>query len=946
MTTDTAERLFEREAQIAAVAEAVLAAVAGTGRGVLLEGPAGIGKTSLLRIAAQRAGENGLRVLEARGDELEADLPWGVVVQLYGGLADGEAAFAGAAGLSRTLFEAGAGLEASRRPDPFPILHGLHWLTSNLAEEAPLLILVDDAHRADPQSLRFASYLLGRIDEMPAALVVAARTGDPGEAPNAELLAHLRERTGARASTLRPLGAASIEAIVATRLPASDPAFRAAVATRVAGNPFFCAELLREAGAEGIAPDAAGAARLGELQPEGIARAIAGRLARLGPDARRMAAAVAVLGGATTIDLARRLAGLDEATAVTVVDALLAAEILTVDRSLGFVHPVVAEAVETELGAARRRALHLEAARLLHERGSPADAVATHLLPADGIGAERWAVPILREAAAEAMARGAPERAETLLDRALAEAREVDAGLLLEAGYVQSLLYRPGALELFRAALDGAEDREQRAAAFLGMARCHSDAGDYAGTVSLARTALESAPPDQGGPLEAEIMRLAAMVARLSPDLLADYAKILEPPRHRPSGRPTVAEYVRLVLEALDLSLRGDRRGAAAGVERARVRTPAEIGEVMTMTRAALAFTLLNLGRYDEVEEIGDRALAEGYATGNGFVIEVGHNLHVVSHWVRGDVVRTLAASEWIAGHLEGPWETETILWRAHRSLALLEAGRDAEAKDILDVPAELEESIHGSFPWLWLPYGRAHLAFAAGEPEVAAAEARLTGERQAAIEVVNYETLSWRPLAVRALSRAGRREEALALAAEDVEQTALYGAPRAAAVALATAAAIEGGRDAQERLLAAIADLDGLGARLDAARARLDLGMLLRRRRRPRDARPPLAEAIDIAGRLGARRLAGEAEGELRAAGGRPRRPALTGPGSLTPSQRRVAELAAQGLSNPEVAQTLFVGVRTVETHLTATYAKLEIESRDQLGAALRADDRIPTDN
>src|ERR1700748_1441390 len=121
--------LFEREEQIAAAEGAILAAESGAGDGVLLEGPAGIGKTSVLRIAAGRAREAGLRVLEARGDELEADLPWGVVVQLYGRLAGEEAAFAGAAGLTRALFETGAQPGAPGPPDPFPILPGLPWVT-------------------------------------------------------------------------------------------------------------------------------------------------------------------------------------------------------------------------------------------------------------------------------------------------------------------------------------------------------------------------------------------------------------------------------------------------------------------------------------------------------------------------------------------------------------------------------------------------------------------------------------------------------------------------------------------------------------------------------------------------------------------------------------------------------------------------------------------------
>jgi DNA-binding CsgD family transcriptional regulator len=929
--------LFERGEQIAKAEAAILAARSGAGHGVLLEGAAGIGKTSVLRIAARRAGEAGLRVLEARGDELEADLPWGVVVQLYGRLADEEGAFAGAAGLTRALFETGAGPAAPGPPDLFPILHGLHWLTSNLAEADPLLLIVDDAHRCDPQSLRFASYLLGRIETMPVALVLAGRTGEPG---NAVPLAHVRGRVGSEASTLQPLGATSIEAIVAARLPASEPVFRAAIATRVAGNPFFCAELLRAVSSEGIAPDAAGAERIGELLPDGISRAIAARLRRLGPETGRLAAAVAVLGGGATLDLARRLADLDEPTAVDRLDALLAADILAVDPTLGFVHPVVAEAVEAELGTAARRALHLDAARLFHQRGAPAETVATHLLPAAGIGAEPWAVPTLRAAAAQAMARGAPERAAALLERAVAETAAGDAALLLEAGNAEATLYRPGAIALFGAALEVTDDPGQRIVALAGLARGEYMAGDTAAAVSRGRSALESVPPGEGGAIEAEILSFIAMAARANPDLLAEFPKVLERPRLGPSGEPTAAEFVRLAFDAMDLALRGDRGGAAARVERARAQVPVDDGPLLLVAWGILAFTLINLGRYAEAEEIAERMLSEGRAAGNRFVVGLGYEMRGHARWARGDIGNALAETEWIVEYFKGNWETSTIPLRAFRSLAMLEAGRADEAVAVLDVPAELESRAHGSWAWLWLPYGRAHLAFAAGDFELAAAEARLAGERQAAMEVVNYENLAWRPLGARALSRAGRQEEALALATEDIEWSARYCSPRAGAVALATAAAIEGGEDGEERLLDAIAGLDALGAELDAARARLDLGMLRRRLRRARDARRPLAEAIDLAGRLGAHRLGAAAELQLRLAGGRPRRLALSGVGSLTPGQRRVAELAAEGLSNPEVAQALFVSVRTVETHLTATYAKLEIESREQLSGALRGRD------
>jgi DNA-binding NarL/FixJ family response regulator len=131
--------------------------------------------------------------------------------------------------------------------------------------------------------------------------------------------------------------------------------------------------------------------------------------------------------------------------------------------------------------------------------------------------------------------------------------------------------------------------------------------------------------------------------------------------------------------------------------------------------------------------------------------------------------------------------------------------------------------------------------------------------------------------------------------------------------------------------------------AGLERARALADLGALLRRRNRRTEARELLREALDAAHRAGARLLAQYAETELRATGARPRRAVLTGLESLTASERRIAELAGQGLTNREIAQTLFVTVRTVEGHLTSTFRKLLIDSRDDLRAALERDARVP---
>jgi DNA-binding CsgD family transcriptional regulator len=200
----------------------------------------------------------------------------------------------------------------------------------------------------------------------------------------------------------------------------------------------------------------------------------------------------------------------------------------------------------------------------------------------------------------------------------------------------------------------------------------------------------------------------------------------------------------------------------------------------------------------------------------------------------------------------------------------------------------------------------------------------------------LNSTTTPWRSDAALAHLALGARAEARALAAEEVALAQAYNAPRTLGIALRAAGLAEGGRRGIELLRQAVGVLEGSGARLEHARAMTDLRAALRRAGQRAESRETLRPALDLAHRCGALALTERARTELVAAGGRPRRLVLSGLDSLTPSERRVAQLAAVGLSNRDIAQNLFITTRTVEGHLTHAYHKLAITSREQLPAAL----------
>ncbi len=222
-------------------------------------------------------------------------------------------------------------------------------------------------------------------------------------------------------------------------------------------------------------------------------------------------------------------------------------------------------------------------------------------------------------------------------------------------------------------------------------------------------------------------------------------------------------------------------------------------------------------------------------------------------------------------------------------------------------------------------------------DPRPAADDLRELGRRLERQTILNPAAFGWRSLLARALAGSDP-EEAEELATAELQAARAFGAPRAIAIALQALAVVARG-DAQIELLREAVDvLDGSPARLERARATVGLGAALRRQGHNREAREVLRDGLDQARRCGADALSERASEELRTAGARPRRDALRGRDALTASEARVARMAADGMTNREIAEALFVVLRTVETHLTSVYRKLEIGSRAELGPALAA--------
>jgi len=213
-------------------------------------------------------------------------------------------------------------------------------------------------------------------------------------------------------------------------------------------------------------------------------------------------------------------------------------------------------------------------------------------------------------------------------------------------------------------------------------------------------------------------------------------------------------------------------------------------------------------------------------------------------------------------------------------------------------------------------------------------------GERWARLACQNPGLATWRGDVAKLLALSGDRTEARRLVAEQLSLAHATQLPRVIGNALRDAAAVAPGEDRLPLFEQAVEQLRGTPARLDLAHALVDYGTALRHAGRRTEARVPLRDGLDLAHRTGAAALGRRAHAELVSAGARPRRHAVTGLDALTASERRVARLAAESLTNREIAERLFVTQRTVETHMQHVFHKLGVHRRDDLPAALTRPD------
>ena len=929
-----AHELVERERERSQLAGVLDRACTGRGGVAVIEAVAGAGKTSLLDLAQQLAHERGVCVLRARGAEISRDTPLAVLRGLFerrlrqlaplelGAVMSGPAAeLAGALGLA----------------DPWPLnnrvlQHASYWLVANLADRAPIALLVDDLQWADTASVRALASVAARLDDLNVALIVTHRPADEdllASDPGGLLLgAVVRLHPG-------PLSQAGVASVLRSQLGADavEDSIAKLGLTATGGNPFLVRQLAAALADGGAPVDARQLADVSGAVSASLTSVLRMRVGRLGRDAVALAHAVAILGDDCDIAEACALAGISRDSGFRAAASLAQTAVFASDRVIGFAHPLVRSAVSGDLPAAERARLQERAAMVLLDAGADASRVAAHLLQSAPASRPR-AVSALRAGAGAAAAAATPGRAAVLLRRAIAEmpGRPPSDGLL-DAVIAAELTAgeSPSAIAHIRERLARPVGPEHQSELIRSLGRMVMQTdGVQAGIAVL---------DDQVAQLDGESRLIVEAEQAWMISLHPPAAARLQPLIDAYAGLPgdTAGQRAMLAMVGLAMSLDGRRPASVVTPIVARAfGDGALLGDQRqdSSAHSIASYALLITEQFElaerEMSRAADGARRTG-STGLGIALLVRGMARLNLGRIADAEADGLATLEFGAVF---PGSLNALVAAAATGLvvdARAERGDDEGAMGAL-VDQGLIGDL-GSDPGLraLAPRARAHLA--GGRADAALADAERAGAAyQKHQDVMNHSSI----LKSQAQLALGNRTAALDAATAQLRRARTWGTPSVVATALRITALASAGQAGVAMLLEAERVLDDSPARLEKARCLLALGMLYRRVGKRTAALDALRRGCDLAHSLGARRIAELARAEMRVLGARPRRLALSGTESLTASQRRVAQLAAGGRTNREIASELYLSSKTVEGHLSETYSKLGINSRRELAAII----------
>ncbi|MGW0517502.1 ATP-binding protein [Crossiella sp. NPDC003009] len=928
--------LVGRDHELDLLVEIADKARAGTGQAVLLRGPAGIGKTSLLHAALSRIAPLAARSLSARCRESGGG-PYAAVRELFEPL--------------RLTEDGGAGrlLDGSARhalpavdPDlhdptlhsnAYAVLHGLHWLTVGLTADGLLVLAVDDVQWCDEPSLRWLAFLLRRAEDLPLLLVLTQRTGR--DAPAAEVFDEIAGLPLCHPMDLPALSAQPVAELLTKVLgERPDEEFAAHCAQLTGGNPLLLGRIM--ARLNDYDGDRTDLAVLADLGREVVARSV---LDRLPEQILAVARAIAVLPG-EQVELLAALAGAHQRTTTAAIAELRRRDLITAGdcgTRPEFAHDTIRQTVLTGTPPAELDQLRERAATLLNDVGRPAEEVAVLLALLPGTP-EPWMADVLREAAGYAEHRGAPRVAAGYLERVLA-VDDADVAVLSQAARVLAMIQPGTALAHLERALELVADPRARVPIVLQYtitslrAQNSVRAFALAGQTLAALEAVIGPEPDGGDRALLAVVEASLLAAGI--DEKANLAALGDRFEHRPVPPGDTTEERQLLA---GLALLGMVRAHPAAEAAEQARAALKINEVEAggWTILGSIYTLYLADDTEAMPATLDTLVEHMQSAGAAWTYCMVTSLRaIVRHW-NGDLVEALAdAQSCYELVVQENWAGGMVMPQIAFAVVLTDLGEAERAQEVLDqIHRPRFEAFTLEYHYYLMARARTHEAL--GETEQALEVLRHCGVSLRDGNVDNPVLAPWWYDAACLLAELGRLEEARLIAGHGAELAQRWGTPRALGMALTARGAATPGPQGVRLLTEAVRVLAASPAKFEHAKAEYLLGKALLREGDPEAARKRLRSSLDRSVLLRHRRQVSLSSAALLEAGGRLRRGTDSPADSLTGSERRVAARAAKGETNREIAESLFLTVRTVELHLTSAYRKLGVRGRAELAAAL----------